>query len=91
MTPAQINRQDRPSRALLRRQQAAAAARPMLSALPITARGVTIAIAGLDDDGRTTILELRGRRGRAHTLAVYRRELRRYGDSGRAYRPVMAR
>ena len=63
----------------------------MLSALPITTRGVTISIAGLDDDGRTTILELRGRRGRAHTLAVYRRELRRYGDSGRAYRPVMAR
>ena len=88
-TPAQINRQDHPSPALQRSQQAANAARPMLPALPITANGVTIDIGGLAADGRTTILTLTTRLGRAHALAVYRRELRRYGDTGRAYQPVV--
>ncbi len=91
LTPAEINRQDHESPALVRRQQAATSSRPMLSALPISTRGVTIAIAGLDADGRTTILELRAPRGRAHALAVYLRELRRYGDNGHAYRPVFTR
>ena len=88
-TRAQINRQDHPSPALERTQQAASSARPMLPALPITASGVTIAIAGLAPDGRTTILSLTSRLGRAHAVAVYRHELRRYGDTGRAYQPVV--
>jgi hypothetical protein len=86
-TPAQINRQDHSSPSLERAQQAASSARPILPALPITDSGVTIDIAGLAPDGRTTILTLTSRLGRAHALAVYRRELRRYGDTGRAYRP----
>lgn len=85
LTAAQINRQDHPSRELLRRQQAARRARPMLSALPISSAGVRIAIGGLARDGRTTILTLTSRQGRAHALRVYRRELRRYADDGRAY------
>jgi hypothetical protein len=84
-TAAQVNRQDHPLAALVRSQAAAAAARPMLPALPITAAGVTIAVGGLAPDGRTTILTLTSARGRAHALAVYRHELRRYGDNGRAY------
>jgi Flp pilus assembly CpaF family ATPase len=91
LTSAQINRQDRPSRRLLRLQRAASAARPMLSALPITTRGVTIVIAGLAGDGRTTLLSVRSRRGRAHARVVYRHELRRYGDTGHAYRLVFER
>ena len=85
LTPAQVNRQDHPPAALVRSQAAAAAARPMLPALPITAAGVTIAVGGLAPDGRTTILTLTSALGRAHALAVYRHELRRYGDTGRAY------
>ncbi len=88
-TRAQINRQDHPSPALERNQQAASSARPMLPALPITTAGVTIDIAGLAPDGRTTILTLTSRLGRAHALAVYRHELARYGDTGRAYQPVV--
>jgi hypothetical protein len=85
-TAAQINRQDHPPAALERSQAAAAAARPMLPALPITAAGVTIAIGGLAPDGRTTILTITSPRGgRRHALAVYRYELRRYGDNGDAY------
>ena len=61
----------------------------MLPALPITDSGVTIDIGGLAPDGRTTILTLTTRLGRAHALAVYRHELRRYGDTGRAYQPVV--
>jgi hypothetical protein len=90
LTAAQINRQDHPPGGLVRRQHAATRARPMLPALPITTDGVRIAIGGLGRDGQTTILTLtsRGRRdGRAHALGVYRRQLRRYGDSGHAYRP----
>jgi hypothetical protein len=86
LTAAQINRQDHPSRELLRRQQAASRQRPMLSALPISSDGVRIAIGGLARDERTTILTLTTRRGRAHTLRIYRRQLRRYGDNGHAYR-----
>jgi hypothetical protein len=85
-TPAEINRQDHPSPTLEREQQTASASRPMLPALPITANGVTIDIGGLAADGRTTVLTLTTRLGRAHALAVYRHELRRYGDTGRAYR-----
>ena len=85
LTAREINRQDHPSRELLRRQQAASRARPMLSALPISSAGVRIAIGGLARDARTTILTLTSRQGRAHALRVYQRQLRRYGDSGRAY------
>ncbi len=88
-TRAQINRQDHPSPAQVRNQQAASSVRPMLPALPITTAGVTIDIAGLAPDGRTTILTITSRLGRAHALAVYRHELRRYGDTGRAYQPVV--
>jgi hypothetical protein len=92
LTAAQINRQDHPPRALVRRQQAASRRRPMLPALPITTRGVRIAIGGLARDGQTTILTLTtggGRRARAHALRVYRRQLRRYGDNGHAYHVVV--
>ena len=85
LTAAQINRQDHPSRSLVRRQQAASRGRPMLSALPISTKGVRIAIGGLARDGRTTILTLTSRQGRTHALRVYQRELRRYGDNGHAY------
>lgn len=85
LTATQINRQDHPSRSLVRRQQAASRARPMLSALPISTKGVRIAIGGLARDEQTTILTLTSRQGRAHALRVYRRELRRYGDNGHAY------
>jgi hypothetical protein len=88
-TRAQVNRQDHPSPGQVRSQQAASSARPMLPALPITANGVTIDIGGLAPDGRTTILTLTTRLGRAHALAAYRHELRRYGDTGRAYQPVV--
>ncbi|MCA1657562.1 MAG: hypothetical protein LC713_07645 [Actinobacteria bacterium] len=88
---AQINRQDHPSPTLEHAQRAAAASRPMLPALPITANGVTIDVGGLAADGRTTVLTLTTRLGRAHALAVYRHELRRYGDTGRAYQPVVQR
>jgi hypothetical protein len=86
LTAREINRQDHPPRALARRQRAATRRRPMLPALPITSRGVRIAIAGLARDGQTTILTLTSPRGRAHALRVYRRQLRRYGDNGHAYR-----
>jgi hypothetical protein len=85
LTAREINRQDHRPRALARRQQTATRRRPMLPALPITSRGVRIAIGGLARDGQTTILTLTTSRGRAHALRVYRRELRRYGDSGDAY------
>ena len=85
LTAREINRQDHPSRELLRRQQAASRARPMLSALPISSAGVRIATGGLARDARTTILTLTSCQGRAHALRIYRRELRRYGDSGHAY------
>ena len=63
----------------------------MLAALPITSQGVSIQIAGLAPDGRDTILSLTdGRVGRAYALAVYREQLRRYGDSGHAYRVQVA-
>lgn len=86
LTPAEINRQDHAPARLLRAQAAAIAQRPMLPALPITSEGVSIRIAGLAPDGRTTILSLTdGGLGRAHALAVYREQLRRYGDSGHDY------
>jgi hypothetical protein len=93
LTAAQINRQDHPPGGLVRRQRTATRQRPMLPALPITRSGVRIAIGGLDRDGHTTILTLTSRAGtsRAHALAVYRRQLRRYADSGDAYRPVVVR
>jgi hypothetical protein len=91
LTAEQINRQDRPSAALLRRQRAVSAARPMLSALPITAHGVTISIGGLAADGHTAILELRSRRSQAHVLAVYSSQLHRYADSGQSYQPRISR
>ena len=95
LTAAQINRQDHPPRGLLRRQQQANRQRPMLPALPITTSRVRIAIDGLDRDGHTTILTLtshrRSGRGRAHALRVYRRQLRRYGDSGHSYRVRVSR
>jgi hypothetical protein len=87
LPPAQIDRQDRPPAPLERNQAAAIAARPMLPALPITTAGVTIQIAGLAPDGHTTILTITSRQDRRHALAVYRHELRLYGDSGRAYDP----
>jgi hypothetical protein len=86
LTAAQINRQDHRPGALVRRQRTATRGRPMLPALPITSRGVRIAIGGLARDGQTTILTLTTSRGRAHALRVYHRELRRYGDDGHAYR-----
>ena len=86
LTARQINRQDHPPHGLGRRQQAASRRRPMLPALPITSDGVKIAIGGLARDGQTTILTLTSPRGRAHALRVYRRQLRRYGDNGHAYR-----
>jgi hypothetical protein len=85
LTAREINRQDHPPRGLVRRQRAVTRRRPMLPALPITSRGVRIAIAGLARDGQTTILTLTSPRGRAHALAIYRRQLRRYGDNGHAY------
>jgi hypothetical protein len=86
LTAREINRQDHRPRALVRRQRAATRRRPMLPALPITTRGVRIAIGGLARDGQSTILTLTTSRGRALALRVYRRELRRYGDNGHAYR-----
>ena len=85
LTQREINRQDHPPRSLVRRQQAASRGRPMLSALPISSAGVRIAIGGLARDEQTTILTLTTRRGRAHALRIYRRQLRRYADSGHAY------
>jgi hypothetical protein len=82
---AEINRQDHPPASLERSQAAAIATRPMLAALPITTAGVTIQIAGLAPDGHTTILTITSGHGHRQALAVYRRELRLYGDSGRAY------
>lgn len=88
LTAHEINRQDHPSQQLERRQRAAARARPMLPALPLRSDGVTIEIAGLAADRRTTLLRVSARLGgHAHALAVYRRELDRYGDSGHRYRP----
>ena len=88
---AQINRQDHYPPALARRQAAAMAARSLLPALPLTYQGVTIAIAGLAPDGRTTLLDLTdGHLGRAHAMAVYRHELAVYGDTGHAYHAQVA-
>jgi hypothetical protein len=87
-TAAQINRQDHPPAVLQRSQAAAVATRPMLPALPITAAGVTIQVGGLAPDGQITILTITSAHGgRRHALAIYRFELHRYGDTGRAYRP----
>jgi hypothetical protein len=83
---AQLERQDRVDAAQRRREGAALDRRALLAHLPLALAGVTIDIAGLGADGRTTMLELdAGGRSRAYARAIYARALRTYGDSGRAY------
>jgi hypothetical protein len=82
-----IDRQDRTTARQRQREAAAFDRRPLLSHLPLRLAGITIAIAGLADDERTTILSLNaGPRSRADALALYRRALTVYDDPGRAYR-----
>jgi hypothetical protein len=85
--PRAINRQDRTSAAHRRREARVFDSRRLLTALPLERDGVRFDIAGLDRDGRTTVLSVAaGGRSRKSSRAVYRRVLRAYGDSGADYR-----
>lgn len=86
LTAAQINRQDRVSRAHRRRETRAFDRRPLLAVLPLELAGVRIEIGGLSADGRTTVLTITpGPRGRPYAEHLYWRALSAYGDSGSAY------
>ena len=88
LSRARLNRQDRVDRARRRRETDAFDGRPLLGQLPLTLAGVTIDIAGLAPNGRSTLLTIdAGERSHAHARAIYEQALRTYGDPGRAYQP----
>ncbi len=89
---AEVNTQDRTSRAHKRRESEAMDERPLLDRLPLTVGGVTISIQGLAPDGKTTLLRIDAGEGTdAHARSVYRDALHAYRDSGRAYKIEVVR
>lgn len=86
LTSTEVNRQDRVGRAHRRRETRAFDRRPLLAVLPLDLGGVRIEIAGLAEDGKTTILSIAaGARGQRYAEDLYRRALAAYGDSGADY------
>jgi len=87
LTADQINRQDQPDARRRRDEARAFDRRPLLNALPTTVHGVTFDIAGLDTDGRTTIVRANARGlGRRRARIAYETLRRRTGDRSHSYR-----
>lgn len=81
---AELNRQDRVTRAHQARESRALEDRPLLSELPLELGPVALDAAGLAADGRRTIVTVPGP-DRPMAEAAYRQALAALGDPGSAY------
>ncbi len=87
LSPDQINKQDRFTAAEKRAQSHAMDSRPLLDHLPYVQDGVTVDIAGLAADNKTTILSVTTRtRTKQQAAATYQQILKRFKDPGTAYK-----
>jgi hypothetical protein len=92
LSSAEVNSQDRFTTREKRRHEQAHDSRPLLRRLPLSIDGVSIDVAGLAADNKTTILRVvRGRHTPKEARTAYRRALRRAHDTGNAYTPRYVR